>query len=145
MCFSQPARIMSTRPPFLCLICNKSFQRRSNLKRHEKNVHKSRKFGCLVVHIKSVHLKERFPCKICAYQATFRNNLSHHVKNVHQKIENINCSECNKSIQKGSLKRHMKKFHSGEQTLYNCKVCTFQTIHQQGLSRHVRNVHKKLF
>ena len=67
------------------------------------------------------------------------------MKNVHQKSENINCNECNISIQKVSLKGHMKKFHSGEQTLNNCKVCTFQSIHQGSLSIHVRNVHQKLY
>ena len=92
-------------------------------------------------HINSVHFKESYP--LCDYQATQIFNLSRHVKNFHQKSENINCSECNKYIQKRYLKRHMHKFHSGEQTLYNCTVCTFQTIHQESLSKHFRNAHQK--
>ena len=81
---------------------------------------------------------------MCDYQATLKFNLSRHVKNVHQKSENITCSECNKSIQKEYLKRHMRMFHSGEQTLFNCKVCTYQSIHQYAVNSHVRNVHQKL-
>ena len=95
-------------------------------------------------HIKSVHLKESYQCRMCDYQATLKFNLSRHVKNVHQKSENITCSECNKSIQKEYLKRHMRMFHSGEQTLFNCKVCTYQSIHQYAVNSHVRNVHQKL-
>ena len=83
-------------------------------------------------HIKSVHLKESYQCRMCDYQATLKFNLSRHVKNVYQKSENISCSECNKSIQKEYLKRHMRMFHSGEQTLFNCKVCTYQSIQFTG-------------
>ena len=77
------------------------------------------------------------------YLSTYKHSLSTHVKNVHQKSENTNCSECNKSIQKKNLKIHMKKFHSGEQTLYNCNICTYQSLHQGALSTHVTNVHQK--
>ena len=73
-----------------------------------------------------------------------KSSLSRHVKNVHQKSENINCTECNVSIQKIGLKIHMKKFHSADQTLYNCRVCTFQSIHQGAVSKDIRNVHQKL-
>ena len=97
----------------------------------------------LNIHLSSVHFKEKHPCEICDYQATENGSLSRHVKNVHQKSENMNCSECNKSIQKVSLKKHMKMFHSEEQTLYNCKLCTFQSIQQSAVNKHVRNVHQK--
>ena len=56
---------------------------------------------------------------LCDHQATHKGSLSTHIKNVHQKSENTKCSECNISIQKRNLRRHMKMFHSGEQTLYN--------------------------
>ena len=77
------------------------------------------------------------------YQATHKDHLSSHVKNVHQKSENINCSECNKYIQKKSLKRHMKIFHTGEQTQYSCNLCTYQSIHQYVVNNHALNVHQK--
>ena len=95
-------------------------------------------------HIKSVHFKERFPCKICDYEATGKGHLSRHVKNVHQKSENVNCTECNKSIQRGGLTQHMKIFHTGEQTQFKCNICTFETIYKYNLYMHVRSVHQKV-
>ena len=76
------------------------------------------------------------------YQATQRSNLSQHTKNVHQKSENITCTECFKSFQKKHLTRHLKLFHSGEQPKYDCKLCTFQTIHPSSLKTHVQKVHQ---
>ena len=112
-----------------CNICQSTFKLKGNLSRH----------------IKSVHFKENYQCNICDYQASQKVHLSQHFKNVHQKSENINCSECNKPIRKDYLKRHMKLFHSGEQTLYNCKVCTYQSKHQSNVYIHIRNVHQKLW
>ena len=94
--------------------------------------------------LESVHFKESYPCNICGYQATEKGFLTRHIKNVHQNSENIDCSECNKSIQKISLKRHMKMLHSGEQTLYYCKICTYQSKYQFAVNKHVQNVHQKL-
>ena len=82
-----------------------------------------------------------FQCNICNFQATQKGGLSKHIENVHHKSENIHCIECNKSIQKKSLKQHMKLFHSGDKILYDCNLCTFQSIHQRAVSKHIRNVH----
>ena len=93
--------------------------------------------------MKAVHFNESFPCKICNYEARCKSTLSTHVTNVHQKSENINCTECNKSIHKYHQTTHMKLFHSGEQPpQYNCKVCTFQIIHKSSLYNHVNIFHK---
>ena len=72
-----------------------------------------------------------------------KHHLARHNKNVHQKSEIINCKECNKSLQKSYLNEHMKNFHSEEQTQYKCKICTFQSMHNPNLTRHVKNIHKK--
>ena len=34
--------------------------------------------------------------------------------------------------------------HSGEQTLYYCKICTYQSKYQFAVNKHVQNVHHKL-
>ena len=99
----------------------------------------------MLKHIKSLHFNERYQSAICDYQAKFKRYLSGHVKNVHQKSENVICNECNKSIQKKYLTRHMKIFHSGKQPQYNCDVCTFQSIHPYSLKNHVKNIHQKVF
>ena len=140
---------------YQCDSCDKEFTNSSTLWAHYRSVHEGVTYECnicqstftqkgsLSQHIKSVHFKETCQCELCDYQAPYKHSLSTHVKNVHQKSENIKCSECNKSMQKRSLKIHMKKFHSGEQTLYNCNVCTYQSLHQGALSTHVTNVHQK--
>ena len=89
-------------------------------------------------HTKSVH--ECVTYKICDYQSTQKSVLSQQVKNVHQKSENINCTEYNKSIQRRGLSQHMKKFHTGEQTNFECNICTFKTIHKYSLYTHVKFV-----
>ena len=140
---------------YQCNSCDKEYSNSPALRYHHKSVHEGVIYNCnichstftqksdLSKHIKSVHFRVRYQCKICNYQATLKNSLSRHVKNVHKKSENINCSECNKSIQRDYLKQHIKMFHSGEQTLYNCIVCTYQSICQSDVNRHVRNVHQK--
>ena len=112
---------------YQCNSCDKEYDSPSSLHFHIKSVHEGVTYECdicqykaarkdhLTTHIKTVHLKEKkYKCKICDYQASHKNNLSSHV-NIHQKIENINCTECNKSIKKTGLKKHMKLLHSGEQ------------------------------
>ena len=42
------------------------------------------------------------------YEATEKGNLSKHIRKVHQTSENINCTECNKSVKASSMKSHMK-------------------------------------
>ena len=55
---------------------------------------------------------ETFKCNMCNYKATAINNLSRHSLHVHEKRENINCSECNKTVKKWSLYSHMKTYHT---------------------------------
>ena len=38
----------------------------------------------------------------------------------------------------------MKIFHSEDQTLFNCKICAFQTIYPRYVKKHVEMVHQKI-
>ena len=92
----------------------------------------------------SVGEQTLYHCKICTFQSKHPSSVKKHVKNVHQKSENVICTECNKYIQKINLSRHMKSFHSaGEQTQYNCNICTFQSKHLSYVKKHVKRVHQK--
>ena len=105
--------------------------------------YKAKQKATLAQHIKIVHFKERpYHCKICDFQASQKVILSRHVKSIHQKPENIHCTNCNKSIKETSIHRHMKRFHSGEQPQYNCKVCTYQTVYSSNLIKHVQVLHQ---
>ena len=144
---------------FPCTLCNYQATQQDTLTKHKKSVHHKsvhegvtyncnicqstfRLKGGLSQHIKSVHMQETHQCKICEFQATQKVGLSRHIKNVHEKSENINC-ECNKSIQRRYLKQHMKLFHSAEQTLYSCNLCTYQSIQQSAVKQHALKVHQK--
>ena len=94
----------------------------------------------LSMHTQSVHFKEKHPCNTCDYEAPTKPGLQRHVRNVHQKSENINCQECSKTIQKPSLKKHMKLIHSVEPPKLSCKICIFQTIHRNNLNAHIKKV-----
>ena len=65
-----------------------------------------------------------------------------HVKNVHQKSGKIACSECNKSMKKENMGRHMKNIHSGKQDQFQCKLCTFKTIYSESLRGHIKYKHQ---
>ena len=105
---------------YQCNVCEIEYKSQQALFYHTKTKHKSKTFDCsmckysaklkhiLLNHIKSVHFGDKFPCNICDYQATRKNVLAQHVKNVHQLNENINCTECNKSVKARSMKSHMK-------------------------------------
>ena len=80
---------------------------------------------------------------MCDFKGTQLSNLSKHVKSVHQPNRKVICTECNKSIQENSLNLHWKVSHSGSQTKYNCKICTFQSIHKYSLESHAVNIHQK--
>ena len=140
------------------MFCDKKYKSHAGLRNHVEAVHEGIIYKCnicqyiakhkshLTIHIRNVHFKElqlQYPCKICFYQATCTKDLSRHVDNVHLRSENVVCNQCHKSIQKQSLSRHMKMFHSGDQPQYNCKSCSFNTIHKGGLKRHNKNVHNK--
>ena len=90
-----------------------------------------------------MHLDQRFPCKLCDYQATIKSSLATHVRFVHQNSEDVTCVECNKTVKKYHLSKHMKVLHSEKQKKYNCSICSFQTIHQNGLKQHFKGVHLK--
>ena len=54
-----------------------------------------------------------------------------------------NCKVCTfQTIHKDSLNFHIKSFHSADQPQYKCKVCPFQTKYQRSLNAHVKNIHQ---
>ena len=118
VCFSQPARIMSTRPQFLCLVCNKSFQTKGSLKHHENNIHKSIKVGC----------------QDCGKQFTHKFNLRRHISSVHKGIK-YKCDQCDKEFTLSvSRNNHVKSVH--DQKKYPCSLCDYQAKQQCHLTLH---------
>ncbi|KAA8497818.1 PR domain zinc finger protein 16 [Porphyridium purpureum] len=109
-----------------CLMCDKNFTSRFNLKRHMQSVHsEARPFGCnqcdlafkvrdhLQQHIRVSHGASRrheFKCDRCDGTVTFltRSNLLRHIRETHEKIMPHRCAECGKEFRsKFSLTRHV--------------------------------------
>ena len=104
----------SDKKHFTCTVCNISFQRADDLKRHTANRHKTEKhhFKCtkcpkvfkykrgLVQHEKT-HTDEKIVCPVCQVTFTHEHNLNRHIKNQHpetrkRKAEEEVAEKCHK-------------------------------------------------
>jgi len=101
-----------------CDLCNKSYSRPSELKRHQ-NVHS----GIL------------FSCNECSYSSHDKGNLKKHTDSEHEGIV-YPCNECDKTFKKAyDLANHMK-IHEGNE--FPCDVC-----HKVYFTSKILKVHKK--
>ena len=92
----------------ICLICNKSFSKKSLLKTHEESIHK----------------KIKFDCQECGKQYTRSHSLTNHINSTHKGIK-YKCEHCDKEFKEKSTKtKHVKSFH--DQKKYPCTLCDYQ-------------------
>ncbi len=120
-----------------CIMCDKTFYDKSNLRRHFQNIHE-----------KGVGVS----CKICNKRFNEKRSLKNHIQVVHTKVNNLSsdthdeqkpfsCKVCCKSFaRKKSLRRH----EMSHTDTYKCDQCQQQFNSRQHLDRHVNGVHKKL-
>ena len=89
---------------FKCKQCDKCFNRRDNLKHHEK-----------------IHTGEKpFKCKQCDKCFNRRENFKHHER-IHTGEKVFKCKQCDQCFrQEGELKRHFR-IHQNEE--YICWIC----------------------
>ena len=151
--------------------CEKSYERRSHLKRHFESVHLGQKitfdlcnkqFSCkdsLASHLKSKHQSKKnyFKCTQCDKQFTSISSLRMHIESVHDLSENgliITCKECHKKFfYKQNFTTHVKNFHKGleiepeivskvdNQKSFPCKQCSNSYTKSYNLFRHIRESH----
>ena len=92
----QTTKVVSQRKIHVCSVCNKEFQRVSDMKR------------CLKRH---QGLKDH-QCKKCDKSFNNKSQLNQHIKIVHEKTAKVQCHLCYKNYaNKSSLKLHMKNQH----------------------------------
>lgn len=112
---------------FKCQMCNKSFDHKSNLRRH----------------IVSIHDKvKKFKCKLCAQMYRYKWNLKYHVKQ-HKGPKIYTCYKCNKAFAlKSNLVKHIK--HHLED-VNQCKICYEVFQEKETLEEHVKSHQNRRF
>ncbi|XP_044739004.1 zinc finger protein 354C-like [Chrysoperla carnea] len=135
---------------FLCDICNKRFNNKSNLSQH-KRIHSGEKpFLCdicnkrfnqqchLVRHIR-IHTGEKpFACDICNKAFTEKGNLVEH-KRIHNGGKPFLCDICDKTFSNQHLLVVHKQIHS-RRKVFSCAICNKIFTKRCNLVRH-RQIH----
>ncbi|KAJ8921988.1 hypothetical protein NQ315_008625 [Exocentrus adspersus] len=141
--------------PFTCLICNKDFTTKWNLKLH-KWTHASRTskpFKCdqckgafiresdYVAHMNSHKSVRPYTCNYCGAQFIRKYNCLRHVKE-HENNKTFVCQVCGKSFHRSYyLKDHML-VHSGIRP-YSCHICGKTSTTKSNHNKHVQIHHAR--
>lgn len=101
-----------------CEVCNKSFQRKSNL----------------VDHLRLHANVKMFSCELCDASFVQSGNLKSHIR-IHTKEKPYTCSECGRGFsQSSALKTHMRS-HTNTRD-YICEICKKGFTNKSDLSKH---------
>ncbi|CAB0042017.1 unnamed protein product [Trichogramma brassicae] len=152
---------------YSCDKCEKQFEFRSHLSRHQISEHKNRKDfscdqcekkfvkkSCLFTHRKLVHkdlLKHRrtvhegrkdYSCDQCEKKFGDQGNLMRHQMIVHEGRKDYECDKCKQKFgQKMQLLRHQMTVHEGRKD-YACDKCEKKFGEKSTLIKHQRTVHE---
>ncbi len=136
--------------PYCCRTCNATFTCMSNMKRHEKSVHRSqeRKFKCgqcsraylneanLKRHFRTHTGQKDFVCMVCNAAFNTKSELKLHSLK-HSGIKRHKCHICNASYKVShGLKHHLANKHGLDKIIYTCDTCSKSFISKTGLNRH---------
>lgn len=116
--------------PFACQKCNKSYNKLSHLKQHEKHYHSENK-------------PDVFPCTYegCDKKFEFLPSLDGHIRTKHlgRAEDKIHiCEECGKSFRNITYLKEHKLTHLGESFYpYQCDQCKKKFKNKKGLNEHV--------
>ncbi|KAL3279354.1 hypothetical protein HHI36_016860 [Cryptolaemus montrouzieri] len=141
--------------PYSCLICNKDFTTRWNLKLH-KWTHASRvskPYKCdqcngafvresdYISHMNSHKSIKPYTCNYCGARFIRKYNCQRHVKE-HENDKTYNCTVCGKAFHRSYyLKDHMR-VHSGVRP-YSCHVCGKTSTTKSNHNKHVQIHHAR--
>lgn len=112
-----------------CYICSETFKDRIELKTHRTNVHVS------------VFLENSdFVCELCNKSFKLEIALGNHKKKVHKLNNPYKCTECNEVFpNKNTLNAHCSTHLN--KSLYACKLCDKKFQHKPTLITHMNRIH----
>nr|XP_022904270.1 zinc finger protein 665-like [Onthophagus taurus] len=148
-------RSHSGQKPFTCLICNKTFSTKWNLKLH-KWTHASRMskpFKCefckgafirqsdYTAHMNSHKSVKPYTCNYCGAQFIRKYNCQRHVRE-HEKDKTHSCNICGKTFHRSYYLKDHIKVHSGVRP-YICHICGKGSTTKSNHNKHVRIHHAR--
>lgn len=148
-CYNEIDPVQDFSSKFSCDKCDKQFERKSDLKRHEFSIHYGKKHFCrycamqfsrddtLWEHVKLIHWKKEMPkfqCEVCKDTFQKKANLNQHVKtsSVCELCFTVFCTE-------KQLQLHKKSSHLASHSCDACKKCFKE---KSSLKRHLEGRHK---
>ena len=110
----------------VCKICNATYTRPVNLKRHIESVHEG---------------KKPFKCSECDSSFTQSGHLKKHIETVHEKNKSWVCEFCQKSFcRKDQLNSHIISIHPGNES-FQCNLCDLSFMTENVLRKHTVTSH----
>lgn len=144
--------------PYECVICDKSFRFRTDLRRHELIHLNQRSFQCelcdrsyntrslLNNHKTCMHTDRtawKYACPHCELRFPNKSNLDKHVQRKHTNAsDEWICYDCNKKCDsKVALCLHIRNYHTLKRLTKKCPKCEKTYINQTVLESHMRKAH----
>mmetsp|Transcript_12431 Transcript_12431/g.25298 ORF Transcript_12431/g.25298 Transcript_12431/m.25298 type:complete len:295 (-) Transcript_12431:130-1014(-) len=143
------------RQTFVCEICDKEFDRKSNMNKHIRHVHEKlrpyicrlcgKKFGqksSIDKHVIVVHEKRRIhKCDLCGSRFGQVGDLNVHVRTVHEKKRPYGCATCGATFGlRSHLNKHLRVVHE-RQRPHSCTICSASFGEKSDLRKHEKSLH----
>ena len=109
---------------FFCIMCNKTFKKKSLISKHLRK-----------------HIGSRpFSCSVCKKSFTLKTHLTQH-EQIHSGSQPFSCSVCNKSFARKTHLTQHEKIHSASRP-FSCSVCNKSFTRSSHLAQHEK-IHKR--
>lgn len=145
--------------PFLvCEVCNETFRRICDLRRHMWKHSSVKRFTCdlcdygsdkrgnILSHMRRHSTEKQATCHVCGKMYKTMQSLKLHVRSAHLKLKPFKCEQCDyAAAQPVHLRRHVVLHHNtGERRRFRCAICPdYKATDLQVVKRHYKKKHPK--